>query len=92
MHRGSFPDYLTTRILQLVTTEKELHFTLVSTVASGNYFPYTDRKLNYVSISYPVYSVNYLVCLLISYLVYSVNYIVCLLIKARINQVGEYNS
>ena len=40
-------------------------------------------------ISYLVYNVNYLTCLLITYLVYSENYHVYLLIT-RTNQSGEY--
>ena len=40
---------------------------------------------------YPIYSINYFVCLLITYFVYSVNYFVCLLITTRTNQSREYN-
>ena len=71
-----------------VYTNIILHFTLVSVVTGGYYIPYTDRKVvdsvdsgTYTPevvkmmfpISYLVYSVNFLTCLLITHLVYSEN-------------------
>ena len=61
-----------------------LHFTLVSILKSGYYFPYIywEECVNSVSCDIGSCRMMFIECKLL----------VCLLITARTNQVGEYNT